>query len=110
MKQLVILAAFALAMGTGGAVMACPTGGCATDEPIVTTPPQDCSGYGCARPEPAPLHTADCTSNGCVVPEPAPFQTACNSAGCAVPEPAPFQTADCGASNCAVPEPVVTGA
>jgi hypothetical protein len=65
MKRLTILAALtalAFEMGTSAAMAdGCVGVNCATDEPIVTTPPQD--GGNCS---------------GCAVPEPKPFQTACN--------------------------------
>jgi hypothetical protein len=58
MERLAILTAFALVMST--AVIADPGGGCgasgcATDNPIVITPPQgdgSCPGANCAIPEP----------------------------------------------------------
>jgi hypothetical protein len=39
MKRLATLAALALAIGVGTSqAMACPSAGCATDEPVVTAP------------------------------------------------------------------------
>jgi len=63
MKRLTILAALtalAFEMGTSAAMAdGCGNSSCATDEHIVTTPPQDnCGTSNCARPEPAPFQTA----------------------------------------------------
>ena len=79
LAMLTALTAFALAMGTGAALAdGCGGSNCATDEPIVTTPPQDCGGSGCAVSEPALFQMAEPDGNGGggrVIPEPAPFQT-----------------------------------
>jgi hypothetical protein len=114
MKRIAILAAFALAIGIGGAqrvvacedgsyamdepavtalqVASCQTNNCATVEPVVTVPQAgECNGYGCARPETTP-EVAGCAYPTCVTEEPpvtaSPQAAAdCPTAGCARPEP-----------------------
>jgi hypothetical protein len=61
MKRLLLVAAAALVMSTGATMADTRLGNnCATDDPIVTKPPQtdQCSGSHCARPAPQPFQMA----------------------------------------------------
>jgi hypothetical protein len=62
----------AISLMSTGAAMVVPCSGadnCATDDPVVTTPPQGCGGR-CVLPEPEPFQTAEpCDNANCVLPE-----------------------------------------
>jgi hypothetical protein len=111
MKHIAILVGLALAVGIGGAAMACENGIYATDETVVLAPQQmaGCATGGCTTNGPAvttrPQRGKD---TGGMLPEPvrAANAVACSiSQGCATNEPtAPMLPQSCSVSGgCAVP-------
>ena len=84
MKQLIVLAALAFALGTAHQASACDYGAHAANAtPVVVATTEQPTTQPAAKPEPA-APTVACTNAGCATedPAPAPTVTACTGNGC----------------------------